>query len=102
MGASMSNGRGKDIEVGKTYFIEDDEVSPCSLCAKLTTERASLSWEKKDGSKGVDHVCEACRAVLEVAQGLLENEVEDENEIITTIALAANAGLSWTEAADHS
>jgi hypothetical protein len=32
----------------------------------------------------------------------LDNEVKDENEIITTIALAAQAGLSWTETGKQS
>jgi hypothetical protein len=98
----MSKGRDKDIEVGKVYVIEDDEVNPCDLCARRTTELAALSWEKKDGSKGVDYACESCRAVLEVAQGLLGNKVKDENEIITTIALAAYAGLSWIDAENQS
>ena len=89
MGASMSNGPGKDIELGKGFFIEDEEVSPCALCARRTTELAALPWKQKDGSKGVDYACESCRAVLEVAQGLLDNEIKDENEIITMIALAS-------------
>jgi hypothetical protein len=40
--------------------------------------------------------------VLEVAHGLLKNEVKDENEVITTIALAAYPGVSWAEAANES
>jgi hypothetical protein len=55
-----------------------------------------------DGSADVDHVCESCRTVLEAAWGLLKNKVSDENEIITTLALAAYAGQSWTEAAHPS
>src|ERR687897_1005682 len=101
MGESMNNGRSKDIELGKPHFIEDAEVNPCDLCAKNATELAALSWEM-DGNKGVDYACESCRAVLEVAQGLLENEVKDENEVITTIALAAYPGVSWAEAANES
>ena len=101
MGASMSNGPGKDIETGRGYFIEDDEVNSCDLCARRTTELAALPWKQKDGSEGVDYACESCRAVLEVAQGLLDNKIEDENEIITTLALASYAGLSWTEVAEQ-
>lgn len=99
MGASMSNGPGKDIEIGKGYFVEDTEVNPCDLCARRTTELAALPWKQKDGSKGVDYACDLCRAVLKVAQSLLNNKIKDENEIITTIALASYAGLSWTEVA---
>ena len=83
--------------VGTSYFIEDDESDPCSLCARLATDLAELYWEQTDGSKGVDYACESCLAALEVAQGLLDNKIEDENEIITTIALAAYAGLAWIE-----
>jgi hypothetical protein len=101
MGASMSSGPGKDIELGEGFFIFDEEVSPCDLCARLTTELAALPWKQEDGSKRVDYACESCRAVLEVAQGLLDNEIKDENEIITTIALASYAGLSWTEVAEQ-
>jgi hypothetical protein len=96
----VSTGGDRDIEVGKIYF-EEAEGDPCDLCARLATELAPLPWEQQHGSRGVDCACESCRAVLEVAQGLLDNKVEDENEIITTIALAANAGLSWTEKAEQ-
>jgi hypothetical protein len=98
----MSNGRDKDLEVGTAYFVEDAEGDPCQFCAKDATELAALDWEKIDGSEGVDYACESCRAVLDVARGLLKNKVTDENEIITTLALAAYAGLSWTEAAKPS
>jgi hypothetical protein len=95
----MSNGRGKDIEVGKAYFVEDAEGDPCDLCARRTSEPITRHWKLIDGSNGVDYICERCQAVLEVAERLLDNEVEDENEIITTLALAAYAGLSWTDEA---
>jgi hypothetical protein len=95
----VSTGGDRDIEVGKICF-EEAEGDPCDLCARLATELAPRPWEQH-GSKGVDCACESCRAVLEVAQGLLDNKVEDENEIITTIALAANAGLTWTEKAEQ-
>jgi hypothetical protein len=89
-------------ERGQDYFFEDLEGDPCELCARQTMERIEIPWKLKDGSKGTDYACDSCLAVLEVAQGLLDNRVKDENEIITTIALAAQAGLSWTEAANQS
>jgi hypothetical protein len=82
---------------------ERSEPRPCELCNKVTEETPTeLAWKLKDGSKGIDYACDSCLAVLEVAQGLLDNKVKDENEIITTIALAANAGLSWAETANQS
>jgi hypothetical protein len=92
----MSSGKSEPLGVGRSYFI-DDESSPCNLCARPAINRTELRWRQPDGSKGVDYACESCRAALEAAQGILDNEVEDEDEIITTIALAAYAGLAWTE-----
>jgi hypothetical protein len=89
-------------ERDQDYFVEDLEGDPCELCARQTMERIEIPWKLKDGSKGIDYACDSCLAVLEVARGLLDNKVEDENEIITTMALAAQAGLSWTEAANQS
>jgi len=94
----MSNEPGKDIDPGEVYFVEDAEGHPCDLCARRTSELTSRHWKLIDGSSGVDDVCQRCQAVLEVAESLLDNEVEDENEITTTLALAAYAGRSW---ADH-
>jgi hypothetical protein len=90
-----------DTEVPRSV-IEDPEGGPCDLCAKPATERTALPWRQIDGSKGVDYACESCRAVLEVAQGVLDYKVEDEIEIVTTIALAGYEGLSWLEKADQS
>ncbi len=90
----------RHIEVGKARF-EPVESIPCDLCNRLAGELAPLHWVQADGSKGVDDACEWCRAVLEVTQGLMDNGVEDENEIITTIALAAYAGQSWIEIANR-
>jgi hypothetical protein len=88
----MSSGRGKDIEVVSSS-LEGVEGDPYDLCSRRTKDLAALPWKHRDRSKGIDYACERCRAVLEVAHNLLNNEVEDENEIITTIALAANVGL---------
>jgi hypothetical protein len=60
--------------------LEHSEPAPCDLCNRLTEEPASLPWTQADGSKGVDHACELCRAVLEVAQGLTDNRVKDEGQ----------------------
>jgi hypothetical protein len=90
----------RDTELS-TGAIEDLEGEPCGLCERPATELTVLPWQQMDGSKGVDYGCESCRAVLEVSQGVLDYEIEDENEIITTIALAANEGLSWIRKADQ-
>src|SRR5215203_4037418 len=90
----------RDTEVPRGIF-EDLEGEPCGLCTRPATELTALPWQQIDGSKGVDYVCESCRAVLEVSQAVLDYKVEDENEIITTIALAANEGLSWIRKADQ-
>lgn len=89
-------------EQTRAYFLEDLDGKPCDLCKRLTENPTELSWKLRDGSKGIDYACDSCLAVLEVAHALLDNEVEDENEIITTIALAAYAGPSWTETANQS
>jgi hypothetical protein len=93
----MSNGKSEHLGVGRGYFVDDDESSSCTLCAKLATNLTPLSWRQTDGTQGVDYACESCRAALEAAQGILDNEIEDEDEIITTIALASYVGLAWTE-----
>jgi hypothetical protein len=96
----MNSGQDKDVKVVNSGFV-GAEGDPCGLCSRRTTDLAALPWKHGDRSKGIDYACERCRAVLEVAHGLLDNEVEDENEIITTIALAANAGLSWAAKVDR-
>jgi hypothetical protein len=78
-------------------FVEVGREGPCSLCARFAEKLSPLPWKQNDGSKGTDFACESCTAALEAAQGILDNEIEDENEIITTIALASYAGLAWTE-----
>jgi hypothetical protein len=73
-------------------FFEDFEGDPCLLCGRPAEDLAERPWKLVDGSEGIDHACDSCLAALEVAHGLMDNEVKDENEIITTIALAADAG----------
>lgn len=83
-------------------FFEDLNGKPCDLCQRLIEDPTELPWKLRDGSTGTDYACDSCLAVLQVAHCLLDNEVEDENEIITTIALAAYAELSWAETANQS
>jgi hypothetical protein len=59
-------------------------------------ELHDLPFRLQDGTKGADHICERCRAVLDAAETLLDNEITNENEVVTTLAVAASEGMSWT------
>jgi hypothetical protein len=87
----------KRIEVlGAEFLPEPSELPTCDLCGMPTEDPDELPFRLRDGTKGVDYACERCRAVLDAAEVLLDNEVTDENQIVTTLAVAASEGMSWT------
>jgi hypothetical protein len=78
------------------------ETESCDLCNKPAEELSEVSWELQDRTRGMYCVCERCRALLIAAEVLLDNEVTDENEVITTMAVAAGAGMAWTTVGNQS
>jgi hypothetical protein len=81
--------------LGPDFPLEPSELPTCDLCGMPAEELREMPFRLRDGTKGVDYACERCRAVLDAAETLLDNDVTDENVIVTTLAVAASDGMTW-------